>query len=205
MPSDPTAPPADAPLVAPSAPYQPQLAYQQPSAATPAPAYPSASPTLPQPPPGAAYSGWALPQPSAPQDPDATLRKARTALGWAIGAAVVAALALGLALFALVLAGVAMDEASAGGGTEESEFFESLRGQVPGVTDGTYLPGSDLEHAIEEAFYDYDVTIEDLACPDTKAVTQSMAVVCTADINEYEWSGVVFFEDAEGSFVILEL
>jgi hypothetical protein len=108
-------------------------------------------------------------------------------------------------VFAIALAGAAMDEASLGRGTEQAEFFESLRGQVPGVSDGTYLPGSDLEHAIEKAFYDYDVTIEDLACPDTKAVAQSMAVVCTADIDGYDWSGVVFFEDSEGRFVILEL
>ena len=91
-----------------------------------------------------------------------------------------------------------------GGGTREGEFFESLRGQVPGVSDGAYLPGSDLEHAIEKAFYDYDVTIEDLACPDTTSVTQSMAVVCTADIDGFDWSGWSS-SGLRGSLVVLEL
>ena len=164
------------------------------------PAYPYAAPTWPQPPPAAAYSGWVQPQPppGSWQDPDAGLRKARTALGWAIGAAVGAVVALALAVIAMFVSG-------AGFLAQDGGFYESLRGQVDGVTDGASLPGADLERSMAEVLDEWYVDVQDLSCPDTKGVTTSTSVVCTARLDGLEWTGVVFFEDDQGSYVVLEL
>jgi hypothetical protein len=200
MPSDPTAPPADAPLVAPSSSHQSQLAYQRPPAVTSGPAYPHAPPSWPQAPPAAAYSGWVQhqPPPSSWHDPDAGLRKARTALGWAIGAAVGAVLALVLGVIAMFMSGFGMLALDGG-------FYESLRGQVDGVTNGASVPGAELELSMAEVLDEWYVDVEDLSCPDTKGVSTSTSVVCTARLDGFEWTGVVFFEDGQGSYVILEL
>lgn len=202
MPADPTAPPADTLLVPPSAPSQPYQPYQpnsghpQAQAAPSIPGYPYAAAAWPQQP--SPYSGWAQPQPAVGPDPAESLRKARTALGWAIGAAVGA-------LLALVLAVVAMFMSGAGLVAGDGMFYESLRGEADGVTDGTYLPGSDLEASMTPVLLEWYFDVEDLSCPDTKAVTASTAVVCTGELDGLEWTGVVFFEDTEGSYVILEL
>ena len=196
MPSDQTAMPVDTPLVPPSQGHPSQQPHQAPTVPPLAPAYPYAAPAWPQPP--AAYSGWAQPQPAATLDPDAALRKARTALGWAIGAAVGAFLALALAVVSMFMSGAGLIG-------DEGMFYESLRGQVAGVTDGASLSGSDLERSMTTVLEDWYTDVEDLSCPDAQAVTTSTSVVCTAELDGFEWTGVVFFENADGAYVILEL
>ena len=44
-----------------------------------------------------------------------------------------------------------------------------------------------------------------MSCPDTEAVTVSTSVVCTGEVDEYVWTGIVFFEDTEGTFVVVEV
>lgn len=123
------------------------------------------------------------------------LRKARTALGWAIGAAVGAALALVGMFVALLVAGsVSADDYS----------YEALRGEVTGLSDGGALPGDRLEQVLVGALDDVGVE-GDLTCPDTSAVSVSTVVVCTGDVDGYEWTGVVVFEDSSGSFAVAEL
>ena len=33
----------------------------------------------------------------------------------------------------------------------------------------------------------------------------STTVVCTGDVDGYVWTGIVFFEDTEGTFVVVEV
>ena len=154
--------------------------------------------TLDQPPP--AYSGWAQPQPGGEPDGQVALRKARTALGWAIGAAVAAGLALLTAVVAMVVGAVVSDPF-----LDDSGFYESLRGEVVALPEGSALSGDRLEAALGNVLLDYYDEVDGLTCPDTASVRPSTTVVCTAKVDTYPWTGVVFFEDAKGSFVVLEL
>lgn len=203
--------PPDQPLVPPSTPepvpgdpWAPPGPQQAPP---PPPAYPTAAgydpasgyagPPWPQQPPTA----WGA-QPYAPTGTEAepALRKARTALGWAIGAAVGALLALGFAVLALVaVVGSSAD-------TFEDAMYAPLRDQVEGFEDGDALPGPVLVGRLRDLLAEEGVSLRDIAvsCPDTASVTASTVVVCSGDVEGLQWTGVVFFEDGEGTFVVLE-
>lgn len=123
------------------------------------------------------------------------LRKARTALGWAVGASVGAGLALMGMFVALLIAGA---------GAADDVGFETLRGEVSALSDGEALTGNRLEEELVGALGDFGVDA-DVQCPDTPAVSVSTVVVCTGDVDGYVWTGVVVFEDSEGSFAVVEL
>lgn len=163
------------------------------------------TPPFPQPPTPAPGSGVPVqPDPFAfaPVPPAAANGSPRSgvALGWAIGAAVASGIAVLLSVVAIVLAGGAF----AGGAADEG-YYEPVRGQVVALPDGSALSGDRLEWAVDGAERDLGWTIEDLDCPDTPSVGRSSAVVCTGTIDGEDWTGVVFFEDSAGSFVVLEL
>lgn len=187
----------DGPPLVPPTPPAPPTPADPPT--TPAPSgYPYGAPGWNQPP--AAYSGWAQAQPGGEPEGQAALRKARTALGWAIGAAVAAGLALLTAVVAVVVGAAGSDPY-----LDDNVFFESLRGEVVALPEGSALTGDRLEAALGNVLLDYYDEVDGLTCPDTASVRASTAVVCTAELDTYPWTGVVFFEDAEGSFVVLEL
>lgn len=177
----------DDPLVPPSRP--PQSPPSAPSGGAPQPyPVPTTSQGWGQP----AYGppmGWA----AAPTDSEAAkaLRSARTALGWAIGAAVGAALALVVATVSVVSS------------ADSDEFYEPLRGQLVGVSDGSSVGGDRLEYTIGLLLDEYGVA-HDLDCPDTPAVSVSSVIACHGEVDGYEWTGVVVFEDDSGAFVVLE-
>ena len=109
------------------------------------------------------YGGW--PPAPASGDPSAAeaLRKARTALGWAIGAAAIAGLAVIGMLVALVLGGSsALDDPSS---------YETLRGQVVGLPEGSALSGDRLEHPLVDALQDVGAEEVDVTCPDTASAS----------------------------------
>lgn len=186
--------PPQEPLVPPSLPPTPGAGeYPQAAAPYPPPAYP---------PPGyaAAYGyappAWGAPDGRGASDADAALRKARTALGWAIGATVGAALAMLLAVGALLLGGSA---------AADDYAYEPLRGEIVGLPDGSTLSGDRLEHQLVDLLREVGAEDAEVSCPDTEAVTVSTAVVCTGDVDGYVWTGIVFFEDTEGTFVVVEV
>jgi hypothetical protein len=88
---------------------------------------------------------------------------------------------------------------------DDSGFYESLRGEVVALPEGSALSGDRLEAALGNVLLDYYDEVDGLTCPDTASVRPSTTVVCTAKVDTYPWTGVVFFEDAKGSFVVLEL
>jgi hypothetical protein len=148
-------------------------------------------------PPGSGTGHPALPFPTPP-DTGQAQAKASTALGWAIAAAVGAGIAVVLSVIALVLAS---SGAFSGG---DDGFYEPVRGQVVGLPDGASLSGDRLEWAVDGAERDLGWTVDGLECPDTPSVRRSTAVVCTGTIDGDDWTGVVFFEDSVGSFVVGE-
>lgn len=157
----------------------------------PGSAYPYAGPP-------AGWPGGASPGQPAGDDASAARRRAGTALGWAIGAAVAAGLAL-------VLGVVAVVTASAGGLFGGGGFFEPLRGRIDNLTAGSPLSGTSVEDAVTRAQDEFGYYQEEISCPDTDSVSASTAIVCTGRLDGYQWTGIVFFEDDEGTFVVLEL
>jgi hypothetical protein len=144
-----------------------------------------------------AGSPWAAAPPAEPGEAEAAMRKARTALGWAVGAAVGAFLAMAVALASL---------AAAGSGAVDDEYsYDPLRSEVVGLPDGSALSGDRLERPLVDLLRSYGDEDVEVSCPDTAAVTISTAVVCTGAIEGSPWTGVVFFEDTEGTFVVLEV
>ena len=171
------------------------LAPLHPAAPAPAgpPSYASASPPWGQVGP---WQGWSGPVATDSEAAQA-LRSARTALGWAIGAAVGAGLALVLCVVLLVT--------GFGSIPMEGDYYgETLRGEVVGVSEGSRLDGDRLEDVVGGLLDDYGIDHE-ITCPDTAAVTTSTVVVCRGDVDDFEWTGVVVFEDSVGSFAVVEL
>ncbi|MFQ6171280.1 hypothetical protein ACK8HX_06705 [Oryzobacter sp. R7] len=139
--------------------------------------------------------GWGAPAPET--ESARAVRTARTALGWSIGAAVGAGLALVVAAVAAV--------AGAGGALEDDYYYETLRGEVVGLPAGSRLDGDRLEKPLDDLLRDAGVSQVDIECPVTAAVTVSTVVVCRGTVDDYDWTGVVVFEDDEGSFAVIEL
>ncbi|MGL5852366.1 MAG: hypothetical protein ACRCZD_16425 [Phycicoccus sp.] len=170
-------------------PSQPSWATTSPIPAPP-PAYPGGEPSYAASMP---HQGWGAPwyRPVGSEDPEAR-RKAGTALGWAVAATVTAGLAVVLGVIVLVV--------FLSGGS-----YEPLRGDVGGLTAGAALSGDRLEEVVTDTQDEYGYVQERISCPDTSSVSASTAVVCTGRVDGFEWTGVVFFEDDSGAFVVLEL
>ncbi len=168
----------------PSHPLVPPAERSPQQAHAPEPGYPPPNP----------YASW----PGQPVQPDATaaLHKARTALGWAVGAAVGAFLAMAVAVVSLLAAGTS---------GQDDYAYEPMRAEVVGLPAGAALSGDRLEHPLVDLIREQGAESVDLTCPDTASVTVSTTVVCTGDIDGYVWTGVVFFEDTKGTFVVVEV
>lgn len=186
-----------------STPPEQPLVPPSPSTTAAASAYPHVAPSWPQ--PGAPQAGW--PQAAAPQpgwgtpaagardETEQALRKARTALGWAIGATVGAFLAMAIAVAALLVSG----------STGDDYGYEPLRGEVVGLPVGSALGGDRLKRSLDDRLRELGAEDVDISCPDTAAVTVSTAVVCSGAVDGYDWTGIVFFEDTEGGYVVVEM
>jgi hypothetical protein len=145
--------------------------------------------------PVAPQPGWGTAESSALNEAQAALRKARTALGWAIGATVGAFLAMLLAVGALVADGSSLDDYT----------YEPLRGEIAALPDGAPLGSDRLEHVLVDLLREVGAEDLEVSCPDTASVTVSTAVVCTGDVEGSTWTGIVFFEDTKGTFVVVEV
>ena len=162
-----------------------------PFSVPPAPGAPSTPSPFPAS-PSAAPQRWAAPQPPYPYPPigQGDDRRSRT-LG--IVAVVLSSVAL---LGVLALAGLAfLGPASPG--------TYALSGKVSPVDKGVQAP--DLESAIRSALTDDGGAVGELSCPPRAEVGQGKVVVCHGSVDGYEdWTGIVFFEDDAGAFVLTE-
>jgi hypothetical protein len=113
--------------------------------------------------------------------------------GLAIAAVVMSGLALlgvlGIALFMGV--GIAIAPSSV------------LQGDV--TPTGTTVAGTELESALTTAVEDDGGQVDEISCPDTSAVGQGLVTVCHGSIDGFDWTGVVVFEDATGTFIVTPL
>lgn len=164
------------------------------------PSPPSAPPLAPAAHQGAGFAQAPVTGGYPVVDPEvvAAREKAGTAMGWGIAGALAGGLAFVVALVALGSSVVG------GSGLGDDGYFEPLRGEVVGLSDGAALSGDRLAYAIDALQRDWGYDMEDLSCPDTAAVSTSTVVVCTGSIDGFDWTGAVLFEDASGSFVVAE-
>jgi len=189
-PDEPLVPPSGGPPQQPAAPPPPPGYGQQPGYAAQS-AY--AAPSWPQQ-PVASQPGSGTPESRALQEAEAALRKARTALGWAIGAAVGALLAL-IAAFAVpgVIAASSAEYADAG---------YPVNGTVAAFRPGGALSGVTVASAVENALYDDGSDVEGVNCPDTAAAQVSTVVACTGTFDGDDWTLIVYLLDEEGSILV---
>lgn len=119
-------------------------------------------------------------------------------MGWGIAGAVAGGVALlvSLVTFAmLVFRGPGLDAGP----------YDTLRGTLIGQTDGGSLGGDRLAITLEHLEDDYGYPDADFSCPDTARVTVSTVIVCHGQLDGYDWTGAVLFEDTDGSFAVVEL
>lgn len=120
--------------------------------------------------------------------------------GLAVVAVVLASLALlGVLLLGVGLAGFAGLTDDGGGGG-----YGPLRGTIAPTT-GTRLAGQALADEVSAKIRDDGGEPEGITCPDTAKVAQDVTTVCHgSDLGE-DSAFVVFFEDAKGSYTLLEV
>ena len=160
---------------------------------------PAATTALPSGPAGGGPPPSWPPQPSPGHEAGEARSRAGVALGVAIGAGV-------LALLTLVVSVVALGVSVSGSGedwTYDDYGYEPMRGRIAGHPDGGTLGGDRMAYAVEQlqADWGYEADIE---CPDSSGVSVSSVVVCRGVVDEWDWTGAVFFEDTEGGFVVAE-
>ncbi len=194
--------PTDGPLVPPSG--------QAPQPG-PSPANPYAPPAWSQPPPwpqqpvwpqqadwpqqpGTPAPGWGAPDSRALQEAETALRKARTALGWAIAAAVGALVALvaAFAVPALFAFGASV------GGTY------SYEGRVESFEAGRALNGSSVSDAVEAALVDDGAEVSSIDCPDTETAQISTVIACQGEVDGDNRVYLVHVLDRQGYILITE-
>ncbi len=197
-PEQPLVPPSGDPVQSAASPpppgYAPQPGYavqgSQPGYAVP---NPYAAPAWPQP-PTSPQPGWGTPESRALQEAEAALRRARTALGWAIGAGVGALLAL--------IAAFAVPGVIAASSTEYADAGYPVNGTVAAFRPGGALSGVTVASAVENALYDDGSDVEGVNCPDTAAAQVSTVVACTGTFDGDDWTLIVHLLDEEGSILV---
>lgn len=176
--SDQLTPPGVQPTQAAGSPADPTRAYAPPSV----PAYQSGPPAPGQ------YWGPPLASPHGFSQPT------KRGNGLAITALVLGALAL---LVAIGTAAMLVGAASSGGPGG------ALSGQVTPVDKS--VAGNDLQAELTKVLKDAGSSVDTLRCPDTSPVGQGLVTVCKGSVDGYDWTGIVVFEDAEGTFVLNEV
>lgn len=137
-------------------------------------------------------TGYAAPlPPGAPQQGFAPAPKAGN--GLALTAIVLSGLALlgVLAMAAFFFVGPFM-----GGGSYV------LAGEVTVVDKGA--SHSDLQESLVTAIEDDGGSVDEIVCPERSQVGQGLVTVCHGSVDGFDWTGVVVFEDDEGTFIVTE-
>jgi Domain of unknown function (DUF4333) len=85
------------------------------------------------------------------------------------------------------------------------ETKSPLTGRLPAVPTNGTLPGARLAAAVS-ATVEHDVgEVSNLKCPTTPRVAQGAVTICHGSIGGDEWGVVVFFENRDGRFTLLEV
>lgn len=112
------------------------------------------------------------------------------------GLAVAAVVMAGLALLGVLGLGVAMLV-----GSEMGPSW-TLQGEVQPVNGQT--AGDALERELRSLMEDDGSSVEKLTCPESAPVAQGEVAVCHGSVDDWDWTGVVHFEDDAGTFTLLQ-
>ena len=171
---------------------QPTAAGIQAGAAAPQPT-PAYGPQSPMPHPAGSPTPGQYWSPPSPMGPVAFGEPRRRGNGLAITAMVLSALAL------LVALGVAAALLFGGPGGPPG----ALSGQVTPVDQA--VASNNLQAELTKIITDDGGSVDTITCPDRSRVGQGLVTVCKGSVDGYDWTGIVVFEDAEGTFVLNEL
>lgn len=119
------------------------------------------------------------------------------------GLALVGAVLGGAALLGVLLLGVALVAFVALSETGGSGWGPTQGTVAPSA--GRSLDGPTLAAEISRQVTDEGGDPEGITCPATVKVAQDVTTVCHGEVDGDEWAFVVFFEDAEGRYTLLEV
>jgi hypothetical protein len=112
------------------------------------------------------------------------------------GLAVAAMVMSGLSLLGVLGIGVAMLV-----GAAVSPSW-ALQGEVQPVNSRT--TGAALESELRSLMEEDGSSVETVTCPESAAVAQGEVAVCHGSVDDWDWTGVVHFEDDAGNFTLLQ-
>lgn len=168
-----------------------------PSPFAPPTAQPAAPADVPPHPPQAQPYAQPNPQPYAHQPADP----------WGLPTPAPRAPSPALAIIALVVAGVALLVALAtivfvlgASGTFDSSY--TLTGTAPQVVQGQPYSGAQLAAEVERVLSDDGSDVGDLTCPDTATVDSDARTTCSGEVDGWQETLTVDFQDGEGHFVL---
>lgn len=145
------------------------------------------------------YGPYGPPAPTSPAPVDVRVVGAATGTrGLALAGVVLG----GAALLGVLLLGVLGLVTSLDPGGSGS--WGPTRGTVA-PSSGSSLDGASLAAEIERRITDEGGAPEGITCPSTPKVAQDVTTVCHGDVDGDEWAFVVFFEDTEGRYTLLEV
>jgi hypothetical protein len=139
---------------------------------------------------GGAYGSYPAPVP-AWQHPQ-PMYEPRRRDGLAIAAVIMAALAL-LGVLGLGIATFV--------GSELAPSWV-LTGDVQPVNGST--TASALQHELTRLLEDDGSFVDDVTCPDSSPVDQGAVTVCHGQVDGWDWTGIVYFEDGGGAFTLVQ-
>jgi hypothetical protein len=70
---------------------------------------------------------------------------------------------------------------------------------------GTSVPAADLESALTTLIEDDGSPVDEIVCPASSAVGQGLVAVCHGSVDDFDWTGIVVFEDESGTFTVNQL
>lgn len=139
--------------------------------------------------------------PPAPTSDPVDVRVVGTATG-SRGLAIAGVAMGGVALLGVLLLAVFVGLTLAG--PDGSGGWGPTRGTVA-PSSGSSLDGPSLAAEIERQVTDEGGAPEGISCPSTPRVAQDVTTVCHGDVDGEEWAFVVFFEDTQGRYTLLEV
>jgi len=144
------------------------------------------------------YGPYGPPAPTSPAPVDVRVVGAADGRRLAIAGVALAGVALlGVLLLAVFVLATSPDPGGSGG-------WGPTRGTVA-PSSGSSLDGPSLAAEIERQVTDEGGAPEGITCPSTPKGAQDVTTVCHGDVDGEEWAFVVFFEDAEGRYTLLEI
>ena len=151
-------------------------------------------------PPGGPYPGPSHPAYPSPPAPPQQAWPPQQPLGYAPpargGLAIAAVVMSGLALLGVIGMGVFMVVGVAMGPSW------ALQGSITAINGE--VAAAALERELTAVIEDDGGWVDALTCPATSPVSQGSVTVCHGEVDGFDWTGIVVFEDRDGSFTLTQ-